>query len=66
MFKTIINKINIILLPALFVGLISIVAYSMITDKNLLGWGSVFIFDDVSGPEATVIVTAKQSARTAN
>ena len=62
-FNTIVRKISAALFPVFFIGLIIIIAYPLITGKSLVGWGNVFIFDGVSGPDTVNTIAVAQAAQ---
>lgn len=62
-FKVIVHKISIALLPVFFIGLIIIITYPMITGKSLVSWGNVFVFDGVSGPDSVNTIAVAQVAK---
>lgn len=61
--EAIIRKVSVAIFPVFFIGLIIIIAYSMITGKSLVAWGNVFVFDGVSGPVSVDIIADEQPAR---
>lgn len=61
--KVIVGKISIALLPVFFIGLIIIIAYSVMADNSQVSWGSVFVFDGVSGPDSVHTIAVAQAAQ---
>ena len=61
--KVIVGKISIALLPVFFIGLIIIIAYSVMADNSQVSWGSVFVFDGVSGPDSVNTIAVAQAAQ---